>query len=234
MAAASPYIIDSMAYMRQPDAELFQAALIGYQHKRAILAERIDALTRELGGGAGRHDAAGTAKPKRAMSAADRSRIAAAQNRWAEAKPATDAPAKNGRTKAKRKMSAAGREGIAEATRKRWAAYRAEKTAAAGSERFGMPFKQTRCLPKEVEGGISLSDFLEFEKDWSVTNRERGLLIDKSISGKLSTEERRRLDALQIYADYHIDQVSRRPTDVLDELEKRLFSGLPKKSSAGS
>ena len=66
---------------------------------------------------------------------------------------------------------------------------------------------------------MSFADFLEFEKDWSVTNRERGMLIDKSMSGTLSSEERRRLDALQIYADYHIDLVSPRPTDVLDELE---------------
>ena len=97
-------------------------------------------------------------------------------------------------------------------------------------ERVGVPFKQTRYLPVEVEGSICFSDFLELEKDWSVTNRERGMLIDKSISGMLNTEERRRLDALQIYADYHLDQVSPRPTDVLDELEKRLFSGMPKKN----
>lgn len=97
--------------------------------------------------------------------------------------------------------------------------------------RVGVPFKQTRYLPKEVEGGISFSDFLEFERDWLVTNRERGMLIDKSSLGTLTAEERRRLDALQIYADYYIDRVSPRPTHGLDELEKRLFSGLPKKDS---
>lgn len=46
----------------------------------------------------------------------------------------------------------------------------------------------------------------QFEKDWSVTNRERGELIDKGIAGKLTTEERLRLDELQAYADYHLEQ----------------------------
>ena len=36
-----------------------------------------------------------------------------------------------------------------------------------------------------------------------------------------------RLDALQAYADYHIESVTPRPTDVLDELEDRLFRGSP-------
>ncbi len=98
-----------------------------------------------------------------------------------------------------------------------------------GWERVGVPFKQTRYLPKEVEGRICLSDFLQFEQSWSITNRERGMLIDKSISGRLNAEERMHLDALQAYADYHIERVSPRPTNVLDELENRLFSGSPTK-----
>jgi hypothetical protein len=99
-------------------------------------------------------------------------------------------------------------------------------------ERVGVPFKQTRYLPKELENSVRFSDFLQFEEDWPTTNRERGILIDKNISGTISTEERMRLGALQAYADYHIDQVAPRPTYVLDELEKRLFSGLLKKDGA--
>ena len=99
-------------------------------------------------------------------------------------------------------------------------------------ERVGVPFKQTRYLPKELESSVRFSDFLQFEEDWPSTNRERDILIDKNISGTISTEEQMRLDALQAYADYHIDQVAPRPTHVLDELEKRLFSGLPKKDGA--
>jgi hypothetical protein len=97
-------------------------------------------------------------------------------------------------------------------------------------DRVGVPFMQDRYVPKELEGRLRFSDFLQFENDWSVTNRERGILIDKIISGSFTMEEQQRLDALQIYADYHIEQVAPRPTDVLDELENRLFSGPPQKS----
>jgi hypothetical protein len=79
---------------------------------------------------------------------------------------------------------------------------------------------------------MRFSDFLQFEEDWPSTNRERGLLIDKNISGTISKEEQMRLDALQAYADYHIDQVAPRPSHVLDELEKRMASGLPRKDGA--
>ena len=101
-----------------------------------------------------------------------------------------------------------------------------------GWKRVGVPFKQTRYLPQELENSVRFSDFLQFEEDWPTTNRERGILIDKEISGTISREEQMRLDALQAYADYHIDQVAPRPTHVLDELEKRLASGLPKKDGA--
>ena len=96
-------------------------------------------------------------------------------------------------------------------------------------ERVGVPFSQNRYLPKELEGRLRFSDFVQFEKDWPVTNRERGMLIDESISRPLSEEEQKRLDALQIYADYHIEQVAPRTTHALDELESRLFSSPPAK-----
>jgi hypothetical protein len=118
-----------MAYRKQANTELLQAALFGYQHQHAMLGERIAEISRELGGGAG-SSTVDTAKPKRTMSADARRRIGAAQRkRWAEAKEATGTPAKKAGTKKKRHMSAEGRQNIAEATRKRWAAYRAEKAA---------------------------------------------------------------------------------------------------------
>jgi hypothetical protein len=92
-------------------------------------------------------------------------------------------------------------------------------------QRVGVPFKQVMYLPKEVEGRLSFADFVQFERDWSATNRERGILIDRSISGSLSADERIRLDVLQIYADYHIEKVSPRPTHLLEELERGVFSG---------
>jgi hypothetical protein len=96
-------------------------------------------------------------------------------------------------------------------------------------KRVGVPFTQTSYLPKELEGRIRLSDFLRFEENWPITNRERGTLIDKSISGSLNAEEQTRLDVLQAYADYHIEKVSPRPTRELDELESHLFSDAPAK-----
>jgi hypothetical protein len=92
-------------------------------------------------------------------------------------------------------------------------------------KRVGVPFIQTRYVPEELEGKIHFFDFLQFEENWSITNRERGKLIDKSILGTLNTDERRRLDALQTYTDYHLERVVPRPTNALDELESRLFSG---------
>lgn len=66
--------------------------------------------------------------------------------------------------------------------------------------------------------GCELADFLEFDADWSVTNRERGRLIDKSIAGTISPKEQARLDSLQAYADYYLNKVAPRPTYVLDGL----------------
>jgi hypothetical protein len=100
-----------------------------------------------------------------------------------------------------------------------------------GWERVGVPFTQTRYLPEALVGPILFSDFLQFEEDWSATNRERGKLIDKNIAGTLNAEERTRLDALQTYADYHLDQIAPRPADMLDELEDSLFSSVPKKDT---
>ncbi len=97
-----------------------------------------------------------------------------------------------------------------------------------GWKRVGVPFVQSEYLPKALEGKMHLHDFLQFEENWSITNRERGKLIDRNISGKISAEERARLERLQAYADYHIQKVSPRPTHLLDELENRLF-GPPEK-----
>ena len=88
-------------------------------------------------------------------------------------------------------------------------------------KRVGVPFAQNRYLPASIEGKLSLLQFLEMEGAWSVTNRERGRLIDKNIAGTITVEERARLEVLQAYADYHLQSVSPRPTHLLDELERR-------------
>jgi hypothetical protein len=99
-----------------------------------------------------------------------------------------------------------------------------------GYPRVGVPFKQAEYLPKELAHRISFAEFIEFEQDWTTTNRERCKLIDKSISGTLSSQERSRLEALEAYAEYHIDKVAPRPTNELDRLEQRLFGEAPNKA----
>jgi hypothetical protein len=98
-----------------------------------------------------------------------------------------------------------------------------------GWKRAGVPFTQCRYLPEKIEQSMRFSDFLQFEEDWSVTNRVRGELIDRGIAGTLSAEERARLDALQTYADYHIDEMAPRPAHLLDELEDKLLSNIRSK-----
>jgi hypothetical protein len=72
--------------MTTNDHALLEAALIGYQHQAAQLAEKIADIRRQLGGkspSAG--SAAASPKKRRPMSAAARKRIAAAQKkRWEE------------------------------------------------------------------------------------------------------------------------------------------------------
>jgi len=104
------------------DFGLLEAALIGYQHQRNLLDQKIAEVQEQLGSGG---EAQETTR-KRGMNTAARKRIALAQKkRWAEYHKTKEAPAK------KRVMSAEGRERIAEATRKRWAEFRAAKEAAA-------------------------------------------------------------------------------------------------------
>ena len=86
-------------------------------------------------------------------------------------------------------------------------------------QRVGVPFEQTRFLPEELEDKLHYADFVDYESDWSATNRRRGELIDKDIHGRLSPSERLELNGLQAYADYHLEQLAPRPVDVLNQLE---------------
>jgi type I restriction-modification system DNA methylase subunit len=93
-----------------------------------------------------------------------------------------------------------------------------------GWERVGVPFKQDCYFPVDFRAEVSFADFRKLEKSWPRTNRERGLLIDKQIAGNLNDIEQARLELLQEYADYHVNQVAPRPVNELVELERKLFS----------
>jgi hypothetical protein len=92
-----------------------------------------------------------------------------------------------------------------------------------GRDRVGVPFKQDRYFPPELSQPMSLADFVAYESDWPSANRRRGELVDKEIAGTLANDEAAELTALQAYTDYYLERMSPRPTQVLEELEGRLF-----------
>lgn len=98
-----------------------------------------------------------------------------------------------------------------------------------GYARVGVTFEQSRYFPNELEQPIRLSDFMQYERNWSHTNQKRGELIDKKVKGVISENETRQLNKLQAYADYYLEKHSPRPTQILEDLEERLFSNSIKK-----
>lgn len=102
-----------------------------------------------------------------------------------------------------------------------------------GWNRVGVPFTQDRYFPPELTQPISLSDFVKYESDWPSTNRRRGKLVDREINGKNTNAETAELASLQAYADYFLDKVSPRPTDLLQQLEDRFFGSKSMKTKGG-
>ncbi len=98
-----------------------------------------------------------------------------------------------------------------------------------GWDRVGVPFKQDRYFPPELNHPMSFSDFVDYESDWPSTNRRRGELVDKEIAGTITDAEAEELAGLQAYADYYLERVSPRPMHALEELEKHVFGGTRKK-----
>jgi hypothetical protein len=100
-----------------------------------------------------------------------------------------------------------------------------------GWNRVGVPFEQSYYFPPELTYPMRFTDFVTYESDWSSTNRRRGELIDKEISGTTSSEEGTELAALQAYADYYLEKVSPRPMHVLVQLEDRVFGSANRKKA---
>jgi cell division septum initiation protein DivIVA len=137
VSGKTPVSEDTIKLMpRSPkqDTELLEAALIGFQHKRDQVEQKIAELRSQIGGhpasGPAPAAASGASAPKkRTMSASARRRIALAQKkRWAVYKAAHGTKTVAPKPK-KRVISAAGRARIVAATKKRWAAYRKAKKA---------------------------------------------------------------------------------------------------------
>lgn len=94
-------------------------------------------------------------------------------------------------------------------------------------EREGVPFSQDRYFPPELNHPMRFSDFVAYESDWPSANRRRGELVDKEIAKTTTRDEAVELASLQAYADYYLAKVSPRPTQLLEELEGRLFGIAP-------
>ena len=130
-------IIKLMPRSPKQDTELLEAALIGFQHKRDKVEQKIAELRSQIGGTSASRPApaaaSGASAPKkRTMSAAARKRIAQAQKkRWAAYKAEHGTKAAVAPKAKKRVISAAGRARIVAATKKRWAAYRKAQEAQA-------------------------------------------------------------------------------------------------------
>ena len=123
----SESIIEFMPRKPNTSNDILEAALIGFQHLRSQLEQKISDLRTQLGHRvAGESSNAGGTQPakKRTMSAAARRRIALAQKkRWAAQKAAQGGQPAAAK-KPKRVLSAAGRARIIAATKKRWETFR--------------------------------------------------------------------------------------------------------------
>jgi len=70
-----------------------------------------------------------------------------------------------------------------------------------GWQRQGVPCKFERYFPERFADQLSLADYLAVTADWSCVNRLRGELVHKKVEGRLTAEERRRLEHLQSLAE---------------------------------
>jgi hypothetical protein len=112
---------------RQLTAEILDAAIEGFEARKARIDEQIAQLRQLLNGdqpvAAGRSEPQN--EPRRKMSAATRQRMGEAQRkRWAATKSDGETASK-ATAKPKRKLSAAGRAAIVAALKRRWAAKKA-------------------------------------------------------------------------------------------------------------
>ena len=112
--------------------EIVRAAIDGFTAQKAHLNQRIAELREMLNGGPAQPAATSelALRKRRKMSAAARSRIAAAQKaRWAKVRGESKeaAPATKKTTKPRRKISPEGLKRIIAATKKRWRLQRAGK-----------------------------------------------------------------------------------------------------------
>jgi hypothetical protein len=114
--------------MAKVDESILRMALIGYETERQKVQEQITEIQRRLGGASKATGISGGTRPKRALSAAARRRIAAAQKkRWAAFRKGNAATTAVTKPKPKRKLSPARRAALIASLKKARAARAAKR-----------------------------------------------------------------------------------------------------------
>lgn len=96
-----------------------------------------------------------------------------------------------------------------------------------GVRRVGVPFEQTRYIPREIRDVLTLDEFLRITDEWDATEDRRCQLIEKRIkAGARATEEEVEFRQLQRLLTLHRRFYSPLPTAEIKALTKRLKEGI--------
>jgi N-6 DNA methylase len=92
-----------------------------------------------------------------------------------------------------------------------------------GVPRVGVPFEQTRYIPREFRDVLTLDEFLRITDEWDATEARRCKLIEKRIkTGSRTSEEEKEFKQLQRLLMLHRRLYAPLPTAEIKALTKRL------------
>lgn len=95
-----------------------------------------------------------------------------------------------------------------------------------GVPRVGVPFEQTRYIPRDFRDVLTLDDFLRITDEWDTNESRRCALIEKRIkTGRRTTEEEAEFRQLQRLLTLHRRFFSPLPTSEIKALKQRLKEG---------
>lgn len=92
-----------------------------------------------------------------------------------------------------------------------------------GVPRVGVPFEQTRYIPREFDDALTLDEFLRITDEWDATEARRCKLIEKRIkTGSRTSDEEKEFRQLQRLLMLHRRLYAPLPTAEIKALTKRL------------
>jgi hypothetical protein len=92
-----------------------------------------------------------------------------------------------------------------------------------GVRRVGVPFEQTRYIPREFRDVLTLDEFLRITDEWEATETRRCKLIEKRIkTGRRTSEEEKEFRQLQRLLMLHRRLYAPLPTAEIKALAKQL------------